>query len=103
MNKDNSTDNLEKQDKEFYDRVYLCTQNISKIDCKRFDTFKEADAHRNSTYKNRQTNESSYIFPVYGIVSTLIPMCKYTPEFLDKPILKYKLKKMVKVSLSKPE
>lgn len=89
--------------REFYDRVYLCTQEIGKIDCKRFDSFESADSYHTNTYKNRKTDESQNVFPTYNTVSTMLPMCKYVPEFLDKPILKFKLANMMYIKLSLPE
>ena len=93
----------QKRQKQFYDRVYLCTQQIGKIDCKRFESFEEADAYDNSTYKNRETNETNLVFPTYNCVSTMIPMCKYTPEIFDKPILKFKFTNIMTIKLSKFE
>lgn len=84
----------------FYNRVYLCTQHIDKIDCKLFDSFESADAYKNSTIKTKDTNETNTVFPVYNIVSTLIPMYVFTPKFFDKPILKYELANMLNVKIS---
>ena len=91
-------------EKEFYDRVYLCSQQIGKVDCKRFNSFEDAELYHRTDmtvgYKNKKTNESQLLFPVCEHVSTVIPMCKYTPEIFDKLILKFKLTNCLRIHLS---
>ncbi len=89
--------------REFYDRVYLCTQTVTGIDCKRFKSFEEADSYKNNTHKTKETSETNLIFPTLNLASTMIPMCKYTPIIFDKPILKFKLANTMNVKLSKSD
>ena len=65
--------------------VYLCVLTLKNtFECKKFNTYKEADYYYNIFYYNN--NE----FPK----STMIPICKYTPSFLHEKILNYKLGKL---------
>ena len=77
-------------DKKYYNRVYACQQQIRCIECKLFTTMN--DAQKSTTlYKNEHEGHCNNVFPVYSFIVTIIPICKYTPIFLDKYILKYKL------------
>lgn len=83
----------------YYNRVYLCSQYIASFKCKKFNTFKEADDHHIETYKNKKEKHSNNILPINNNVSTLIPICKYVPLFMDKWILRYKLRNMLYVNI----
>ena len=68
--------------------VYLCVKDdsslnsLSKFNCKKFDTYEEADTY----YKNKYNHNLN--------LSTMIPMCKFTPKCLQEKILNYKLSKI---------
>ena len=85
-------------EKTFYDRVYLCQQQIRGIECKVFTTIKEATEY-NTIYKNKKTKYTSLVFPMYERRATIIPICKYVPCILDSSILKYKLLNVCKIKI----
>jgi hypothetical protein len=75
--------------KNYYDRVYLCVEKknqdditIKGFDCYLFTNFEEADFYFNK-------KKDSIIRR-----STMIPICKWTPQFFDPYIIDYKLKKL---------
>jgi hypothetical protein len=65
---------LDERCKEWYDRVYLCSQNVTTFKCKKYESFEAAD---------QSVTKADF--------STMIPMCRYTPEFMDRFFLKRKL------------
>ena len=80
----------------WYDRVYLCYQDtnsknqntyaaIKGFNCYRYDSFENAD------YSWRITKQELHKLELRH---TMIPVCKWIPEILDKYILGWKLKKM---------
>lgn len=74
----------------YYDRVYLCTENFTPRDnmpitgfvCKKFSDFEFADNYF-QTLPNKEK-----------IRSAMIPICKWSPVWLDKYILNFRLKKI---------
>jgi hypothetical protein len=72
-----------------YFKVYLCTQMPSSwtYECRMFNSFQEADAYYTQNYETTRPK------------STMLDICKYTPLFLHRPILNYKLGKMHNVQL----
>lgn len=78
----------------YYDRVYLCVEDlrpngepnlslpIKGFLCKKFDDFEFADE-----YFQKFTNKDK-------LRSTMIPICKWCPSFLDKFLVNYYLKKI---------
>ena len=42
--------------------------------------------------------ESNGVLPQENFTSTFIPICKYSPEFLDK-IIKYKLHNLTRINI----
>ena len=61
--------------------VILCVKkdnNSNTFICHKFNTFIEADKYFTSNYSN-------------VINSTMIPICKFMPNFLEKKVLQYKL------------
>jgi hypothetical protein len=63
--------------------IYLCIQK-SKFDefiCIKFNSYEDANKHYYKYYNNLDYR------------STLIPVCSYTPLFLHKYILHYKISK----------
>ena len=85
-------------DKKYYNRVYVCQQKISCIECKLFTSMNDAQKS-SALYKNEQKGHCNYVFPLYNSIATIIPICKYTPIFLDKYILKYKLLNLCDVKI----
>jgi hypothetical protein len=66
-----------------FSNVVLCVKKNDSIDtfvCHKFNTFIEADKYFNSNYSNKDV-----------INSTMIPICKFMPIFLEKKIIQYKL------------
>src|SRR5690349_4495214 len=89
-------------EKTLYDRVYLCRQKIGGFECKQFKTFDDAENYSRTTineYPNRETKECNYVLPTKGICSTMIPFYRYTPTFMDKHILNWKLYNMTHVKI----
>lgn len=78
----------------YYDRVYLCVEDLREINgpnatlpikgflCKKFDDFEFADEY----FQNMPNKEK--------IRSAMIPVCKWSPEFLDSFVLNSYLKKI---------
>lgn len=89
----------------YYDRVYLCYEEIklnvcygekkfgtpttygpiTGFNCYKYSSFQNAD---DGWYKDRPE------FNKLDIRHTMIPMCKWVPEIFDKYILNWKLKNM---------
>ena len=77
----------------WFDAVYLCiektTQHQSKenipqsngIVCYKFDSFEKAEKYEN-TKQVKDGENAKYI---------ILPICKWTPFIIHKPIIKYKL------------
>lgn len=74
------------EENKYYDRVYLCVRrnDTSTWDVRIFDTFHNADMYHTDEYKIRTMQ------------STMIPMCKYVPKFMDKWFIKWKINNMFK-------
>lgn len=78
--------------KKYYDRVYLCIEDLRPNNqanvvspirgflCKKFDDFEFAD-----DYLQTLSNKNN-------IRSTMIPICRWSPSFLDSFILSIRLK-----------
>jgi len=74
----------------YYDRVYLCTENltpngnmsITGFVCKKFSDFEFADAYLQNIHNKDK------------IRSAMIPICKWSPKWLDKYILNLRLRKI---------
>lgn len=71
-------------------KIYLCVKPRDKMEyfslnynCIKFDTYEEADKYYNT--KIDACNVES---------STMMPVCKFVPEFLHPSILNYKLSKL---------
>ena len=77
----------------YYDRLYLCETNNEKTECTMFNNVKEI-----KKYKTR-----NYAYPVYSLSDIVMPICKYTPSFMDLFILRYKLHKIKKVEIINKE
>lgn len=93
--------------KEFYDRVYLCQQGpFGKYECIRFNSLESAKLHKRqegtylSTGPLDDTN-ANVILPVHKSITTVFPMCKYTPEFVDGVMLRWKLFKLDDIKISR--
>ncbi len=80
----------------WYNRVYLCWEEtdfkkpttykpIMGFNCYRYNSFENADY----IWKNFRETEQKL-----EVRHTMIPMCKWIPTFLDKYILKWKLRNM---------
>lgn len=79
----------------WYDRVYLCYDNnilntnrinrgiIGKFDCYRYSSFTNAN---NGWYNERKELHK------FDLRHTMIPICKWVPQILDRYILHWKLK-----------
>ena len=62
--------------------VYLCVLTLQNtFECKKFDSYEEADNHYSSFYNYNKEMPKS----------TMLSVCKYTPYFLRQRILNYKL------------
>jgi len=88
-NEPTNTNNFKKTSEWF--NVYLCTETSSSswsYECKMFNSFLEADNYYTKHYESNRPK------------SIMLDICKYTPYFLRKPILKYKLASQHKVNLS---
>jgi hypothetical protein len=84
----------EKSPPKYYDRVYLCIEDLRPTGaanvsspikgflCKKFDDFEFADE-----YLQKFPNK-------HDIRSTMIPICKWSPAFLDSFILNSRLRKI---------
>ena len=81
---------------EWYDRVYLCWEDtdfknpttylpIKGFNCYRYNLFQNAD------YEWQRCHEKE---DNLAVRHTMIPMCKWVPEFFDKYILNWKLRNM---------
>jgi len=71
---------------EKFNYIYLCIYSNYNYNCIKFNSYYDADNHCNKYYsKNLNT--------------TMIPVCKYTPSFLHKYIINYKLKKIYNVKI----
>ena len=71
---------------ENFNYIYLCIYSNYNYNCIKFNSYHVADNHCNKYYsKNLKT--------------TMIPVCKYTPSFLHKYIIKYKLSKIYNVKI----
>ena len=78
------------QPSKYYDRVYLCIEDVKDSNndspqikgfiCKKFDDFEYADTYAQSVIKNK-------------VRSAMIPICKWSPKFLDPFLLNIYLKK----------
>ena len=77
---------LDQKCKEWYDRVYLCSQDVTTFKCEKFNYLKMAD-------------RNSIIGYNYKHFTTMIPMCRFTPEFMDRFFLKRKLFGMFRCEL----
>lgn len=78
----------------YYNRVYLCIEDLTPTNvtnhnmpirgfiCKKFGDFEFADEY----YQNMPNKDN--------IRSAMIPICKWSPSWLDKYILDFRLKKM---------
>ena len=67
--------------------VYLCVKDdppnsLNTFNCKKFNTYEEADTY----YKNKYNHNMN--------LSTMIPLCKFTPKCLQQKILNYNLSKV---------
>ena len=82
----------------YYNRLYLCETNNEKIECTMFNNVKEIKKYKTKNVLNFGVN---YAYPVYGLSDIVIPICKYTPSFMDLFILRYKLHKINKVEIIK--
>ena len=72
-------------------KIYLCVKLHDKMECFslnynciKFDTYKEADEYYKEKFENNVRVDSS----------TLMPVCKYIPEYFHPLILNYKLSKL---------
>jgi len=88
--------NKNPEDKQWYDRVYLCWQDtdfkkpnpyspIKGFHCYRYNSFENADY----VWTNLRETEQKW-----EVRHTMIPMCKWVPEIFDKYILNWKLRNM---------
>lgn len=77
----------------YYNRVYLCTEKVTTKNtdnnfpihgfvCKKFSDFEFADNYLHTIHNKDK------------IRSAMIPICKWSPAWLDKYILNFRLKKM---------
>ena len=84
------------ENKEWYDRVYLCYQDtdfkkpnpysaIIGFNCDRYNSFKNADY----AWNNNRTE-----YHKLEVRHTMIPMCRWLPEIFDSYILNWKLRNM---------
>jgi len=90
--------------------VYLCTATSSwSYECKMFKSFLEADDYytktvQNSNLKPKEHENFTLKHEVYEDFTQLKPImldiCKYTPYFLRKSILNYKIGSMHKVNIN---
>ena len=71
-------------------KIYLCVKLRDKMEyfylnynCIKFDTYEEADKYYKKSFEDK-TIESS----------TMMPVCKYVPEYFHPMILNYKLSKL---------
>ena len=64
-----------------FSKVYLCVKNNThnKFTCKEFNDFLEADKYFDDNYKNKVVS------------STMIPVCRFIPTIIKRPVLQYKL------------
>jgi len=81
-NSHNNLPQLQPNDYNF-SNVVLCVKKKDSIDtfvCHKFNTFIEADKYFNNNYVNEDV-----------INSTMIPICKFMPNFLEKKVIQYKV------------
>ena len=71
---------------ERFNYIYLCIYNNYNYNCIKFNSYHDADSHWNKHYSN-------------NFETTMIPVCKYTPYFLHKYIIGYKLLKIYNVRI----
>ena len=80
-----------------FSNVVLCVKkenNISCFECHKFNTYLEADKYFKKNYinmynkTNQPTNQPTNQQPI--IFSTMFPICKFMPEFLEKRKIQYK-------------
>jgi hypothetical protein len=64
--------------------IYLCVRNnnYDTFSCIKFNSYLHADEYYKKNYHG-----------LHGL-STMMPVCRYTPTFLHKYILNYKLSKL---------
>lgn len=79
---------MKNEPNKYYDRVYLCIEDVKEPNndaqikgfiCKKFDDFEYADTYAQSVIKNK-------------VRSAMIPICKWSPKFLDPFLLNMYLK-----------
>lgn len=68
--------------REWFDRVYACTQHDGYYECKKFATEEAATLYNNLLYKQENKNT----------IMPLIYVCRFTPMLFDRTILNVKLK-----------
>ena len=70
--------------------VYLCVQQNKscRMKCKKFDSYESADEHFHKYYKQEDVQ-----------LSTLMPICKYTPHYFHPYFLRRKLSKCFSVDI----
>lgn len=79
----------------YYSKLYLCEQlYLGNFKCECYNNIEEIKNVKRHEYKSfgplTDTN-STNIMPVCNSVITVIPICKYVPEFLHQFILEWKL------------
>jgi hypothetical protein len=87
----------------YYNRLYLCQAKIGKIECIFFNNIKEVKEYKKRNGLNNVSEDKNInrVFPIHNTLDTVIPICKYTPYFMDLYILRYKLYKILRVQIKK--
>jgi hypothetical protein len=88
---------------DYFDRMYLCIQNKGTFECEKYDSYEAVKKSKNGTIKTGMSKEANGVLPREHYISTFVPICKYSPEFLDSVILKYKLHNLMRIKIVKPK
>lgn len=91
-----SFSNNSNNESEWYDRVYLCYEDINFKPSNTYQRIKGFDCYRYNSFKNADYAWNNYKTELHKLEvrHTMIPMCRWVPEIFDRYILNLKLRKM---------
>ena len=105
------------ENQKYFDRIYVCSQDYGKINCKKFDSYFHLindilECKKNDNSKLKKCEYTKYvhsyeydknmnqIMPMFKNHVAIIPICKYSPLIFDKFILTRKLKNLVYANIT---
>jgi len=85
---------IDKSGKNWYDRVYLCYEDTNFKPPNTYSAIKGFDCYRYNSFENADYAWDNHRREFNKLRHTMIPMCRWVPEFFDIYILNWKLRKI---------